>query len=380
MEIDFGTMLDDDQMEALFSTEEPEEEEKETPQEEPEKKEEKETSAEVDLESLFEEAPESVGSEDNKEKEEDTPNTKTGTSPSNIFSSIANAFVEEGIFPDLDEETVANIKSAEDFRKAINAQIKAGFDEQQQRVLDALNNNVEPSRIRQYENAIQYLDNITEEQLKKDDEDGEALRRDLLLHDYINRGFTKDRAIKAVNRAFENGTDIEDAKEALESNKVFYRDSYNNLLEEARQEKEREENENKAKAARLKKSIIEGNLSLFKDVEIDKTTRQAAYDAISKPVYKDPKTGEYYTALQKLELENNEEFLAKMGLVYALTNGFTTLDGLVKKKVKKELKKGFSELEKTLNSTHRDSFGNLRFASGVDDGASKLGKDIKFDF
>ena len=377
--LDFGTMLDDEQMNSLFGEQEDDtqpEEKKEGDEENNDK--DKNKTAEVDPEEMFEETPESVGSEDNKDNEEDTTFEKEGTSP-DFFSSIANAFAEEGIFPDLDEETIKSIKTAEDFRKAINDQIKAGLDEQQKRVADALNNNVEPDRIRQYENLIAYLNTIDEETISSEGEEGEMLRKKILFQDYVNRGFSRERAEKAVNRAITNGTDIEDAKEALESNKTFFREEYQRLLDDAKADREKEQEENKAKAERLKKSILEGDIKFFEDVDVSKDVRQRAFDAISKPIYKDPKTGETYTAVQKLELDNSEEFLAKLGLIYALTDGLKNIDGLVKKKVKKEVKRGFSELENKINSTRRDSRGNLKFASGVDDTESILGKGTKLD-
>ena len=377
--LDFGTMLDDEQMNSLFGEQEDDtqpEEKKEGDEENNDK--DKNKTAEVDPEEMFGGTPESVGSEDYKDNEEDTTSDKEGTSP-DFFSSIANAFAEEGIFPDLDEETIKGIKTAEDLRKAIDEQIKAGLDEQQKRVADALNNNVEPDKGRQYENLIAYLDSIDEETISNENEDGETLRKKILFQDYINRGFSKERAEKAVNRAITNGTDIEDAKEALESNKTFFKEEYQQLLEDAKANMRKEQEENKAKAERLKKSILEGDIKFFEDVGISKDVRQRAFDAISKPIYKDPKTGEIYTAIQKLELDNSEEFLAKLGLIYVLTDGLTDINGLVKNKVKKEVKRGFSELENKINNTRRDSRGNLKFASGVDDTEAILGKGMKLD-
>lgn len=377
--LDFGTMLDDEQMNSLFG----EQEDDTQPEEKKEGDEENNDTdnnktAEVDPEEMFGGTPESVGSEDYKDNEEDTTFTEDGTSP-DFFSSIANAFAEEGIFPDLDKETIKGIKTAEDFRKAINEQINAGLNEQQRRVADALNNNVEPDKVRQYENLIAYLDSIDEETISNENEDGETLRKKILFQDYVNRGFSKERAEKAVNRAITNGTDIEDAKEALESNKTFFKEEYQQLLDDAKADREKEQEENRAKAERLKKSILEGDIKFFEDVDVSKDVRQKAFDAISKPIYKDPKTGEIYTAVQKLELDNSEEFLAKLGLIYALTDGLKNIDSLVKKKVKKEVKRGFSELENKINSTRRDSRGNLKFASGVDDAESILGKGMKLD-
>lgn len=337
--------------------------------------------AEVDPNSLFGEGEsESVGSEEqnNEEKEDPESDEGKGTSPNtDFFSSIAEALTEEGILPNLDEETIKKIKTPEDLRKAIDDHIKANLNEQQQRVMDALNNNVEPDAIRQYEGVLSYLDNIKEEDLKSEGEQSENLRSRLIYQDYINRGFDKARAEREVKKALDNGTDIEDALEALNSNKSFYKNSYNKLLEDAKNAQIEEENKRKARAAKLKDSIFDDNQKFFGEITLDNATKQKVFDNISKPIYKDPETGEFYTAVQKFESEHSDEFLAKLGLIFTLTDGFKNLDGLVKGKVKKEVKRGLRDLEGKINNTSRDSYGNLRFSSGVDDKESYLGKGIR---
>lgn len=376
-ELDFGVMLDDDQMEALFNTQEPDSTEEDGDDDKDKK--DKDSTAEVDPDNMFGGKPESVGSEEHKDTKEDTTSSEEDSTSPDFFSSIANAFAEEGIFPDLDEETIKGIKTAQDLRDAVDEQIRAGLNEQQKRVADALDNNVEPDKIRQYEGVISYLNSIDENILSEEGEKGEELRKRILYQDYINRGFSRERAEKAVNRAVSNGTDIEDAKEALESNKTFFQEEYQQLLEDAKAERKREQEEEAEKAKKVKKTIFEDNLELFNGVDIGKNVRQVAYDAISKPVYRDPKTGDTYTAVQKLQLDNREEFLAKLGLMYALTDGFKSLDNLVKTKAKKAISKGFSDLESKINNTRRDSRGNLIFSSGVDDSESIFGKKIIID-
>ena len=308
--------------------------------------------------------PESVGSgEDNRDTGDTPPDQqKGGTSPDNIFSSIATLFEEEGIFPDLDEDTVKNIKTAEDFRNAIKAQLDAERTEQDNRIKKALDNGVEPDVIRQYEGLLNYLDSV-ESKLDEEGDEADEIRRRIIYQDCINKKFSKERAQKYVERAFADGTEKDEAKEALKSNKEFYSESYNNLLAEKQKEADAQVKEREERAKRIKKTITEDKFDFFGDIELSKQTRQAAYDAVSKPVFKDPETGEYLTAIQKLEHDNGEEFMAKLGLIYALTDGFSNIDKLVGKKVKKEVKKGFANLESVLQNTSRDSKGNLKFVS-----------------
>nr|DAG99975.1 MAG TPA: hypothetical protein [Crassvirales sp.] len=351
----------------------------EPPKEEPNKDKE-ETTEVVDVDNLFTDTPEGVGSgKENTEEKEDTTPKGDGTSPKNFYSSIAKALKEEGIFPDLDDEGLSKVKDPEDFRDLIDQQIKAGLDERQKRIDEALNAGVEPTEIKKYENTINFLDSIKEESISDESDKGERLRKDLIYQDFINRGYSKERATREVQKSFNAGTDIDDAKEALKSNIDYFRDKYDELINDAKSEAEEEEKERKGQAEKLKSSIL-NDKDVFGDLSVDKSTRQRIYDNIAKPVYKDPETGEYFTAIQKYEMENRTDFLKNIGLLFTLTDGFKNLDGLVKGKVKKEVKKGLRELEHTLNNTSRTSDGNLKFVSGVDeDPESFIGKGWNLD-
>lgn len=348
-------------------------------EEEPDKDKE-ETTEVVDVDNLFTDTPESVGSgKENTEEKEDTTPKGDGTSPKNFYSSIAKALKEEGIFPDLDDEGLSKVKDPEDLRDLIDQQIKAGLDERQKRIDEALNAGVEPTEIRKYENTINFLDSIKEDNISDEGDKGEKLRKDLIYQDFINRGYSKERAAREVQKSFNAGTDIDDAKEALKSNRDFFKDKYDELINDAKSEAEQEENERKEQAEKLKSSIL-NDKDVFGDLSVDKSTRQKIYDNIAKPVYKDPETGEYYTAIQKYEMEHRTDFLKNIGLLFTLTDGFKNLDGLVKGKVKKEVKKGLRELENTLNNTARTSDGNLKYVSGVDeDPESFIGKGWNLD-
>jgi hypothetical protein len=379
-ELSLDNILTGSEIENLFVDEETQEsapedadKEKEDKPEEGKEKKEKETT-EVNVNSLFTE-PESVGSEDVEEKEDTSPD-KGSTSPK-FYSSIAKAFAEEGIFPDLDEDTISKVETPEDLRKLVDEQIKASLDEKQKRVDEALNAGVEPDTIRQYEGALNYLDSLTDDTITAETDEGEKLRKQLIYQDFINRGYSKERASREVQKSLNGGTDVDDAKEALKSNKEYFKSKYDEVVEDAKKEEEAEVAKRKELATQLKNSILTDK-KVFGEIEVDKATRQRIYDNIAKPVYKDPDTGEMLTAIQRYEIEHRTEFLKNLGLIFTLTDGFKTLDGLVKGKVRKEVKKGFRELENTLNNTARTSDGNLNYASGVDS-ESFIGKGWTID-
>lgn len=378
-ELDLSNILSPEEMDNLFDEEGSKTQETPPEPTEDDKKNKETTEVQVDAEDLFES--ESVGSgKEDKQGKEDTSSDGTGTSPkTNFYSSIASALKEDGIFQNLDNDKAKEIKDAESFAQAIRDEVSAQFDERQRRIDEALNAGIEPSEVQKYERTLNYLDSIKDENISDESEQGEQLRRQLIYNDFINRGYSKERAQREVKKSFDAGTDIEDAKESLKSNKEFFKSSYDSIVEEAKKEEEKEIEERKKNAETLKKNILEEE-KVFGELQIDKATRQKVFDNVSKPVYKDPETGELFTALQKYEMDNRLDFLKNVGLIYTLTDGFKNLDGLIKGKVKKEVRKGLRELETTINNTARTADGNLKFATGVDeDPESYVGKGWHLD-
>ena len=389
--LSFDNILGEQEIETLFTDPEDndvQEEHKETEEEEvetPDDKKQKEkdnTTEDVDPEDLFEDkAPESVGSgKDNEGKEDTAPdNDADGTSPNNFYSSIANACAVDGIFPNLDDETIKKAVDAESFSNLIEAEINARFDEKQKRISQALENGVEPNDIKKYESTLNYINTITDAAIAEESEKGEQLRYNLIYQDFINKGMTPDKAKKFADRTVDAGTDVEDAKEALLSNKEFFSNAYNKMLQDAQQKADEEKAEREKNAKELEKSLMKDK-QLFGDMEISNDIRKKAFDSVSKPVYKDPETGDYMTAIQKYESEHRAEFLKYTGLIFAMTNGFKDFDSFAKGKVKKEVKKGLRELEQTLNNTRRNNDGSLRMVTNQkDDPNSFISKGMKLD-
>lgn len=367
-ELSFDSILNQDEIDSLFDDSNiednvPDEEHKNDDNEN------KDTTEVLDVDDLFStDKPESVGSEENKDKGDTASDEAEDSSSKNFFSSIAKAFKEDGILPDLDDSTV---NSADDLAEAMRDHIKSLLTEEQQRISRALDAGVENTEIQNYERILDYLDSISEDSLKDESDKGEALRKQLIFQDYINRGYSKERAEREVKKSIDGGTDIEDAMEAVQSNIEYFKGKYTDIIESAENEKTKAIEDQKKEAERLKKDILDTD-TVYGDIKLDKATRQKVFDSITKPIYKDPKTGRVYTAVQKYELENKSDFLKNLGLLYTLTDGFKNIDNLVKGKVKKEVKKGLKNLENTINSTSRNSDGNIRFASGNSDANSSF--------
>jgi len=380
--LDFGNILGGNEIDSLFVEDEKPVEETtgEKSQEETteiDNSDTKQTTETVSPNGLFEgdmeEQPESVGSvENNKEQGDTTTEKDGGTSPNeNLYSSIAQACEVDGIFPNLDHEIISKADSAESFSDLIEAEVNARLDEKQRRISKALENGVEPDDIRKYENVLHNISNITEAQLSAESDAGEQLRQNIIYQDFLNKGYSPEKAQKFTQRTIDAGTDIEDAKEALQSNKEYFQNQYNALLKQAQDEADKSKAERQKQAEKLRKSLMEDK-TIMGDLEITNDIRRKAFDNVSKPIYRDPETGEYLTALQKYEMENRADFLKYTSLIFSLTNGFKDFDSFTKGKVKKEVRKGLRELEQTLANTRRNPDGSLKLVTKPTDDPESL--------
>lgn len=342
-----------------------------------EKHEEHKTEEPVDVEHLFSNgASESVGSvvENGQEEAghgaETSPNNET-----NFYSSTLDALVKDGVLSGLNEEDLVKVKTAEDFAEAINKVVESRLDDSQKRINDALNAGVEPTEIKKNESIIKYLDSITDDDIAADNEEADKLRSNIIAQDMLNRGYSEEKIKRELKKSFDAGTDIEDAKEALAANKEFYKNAYKTLIDEDKKAKREQEDNNRKTFDELKKSIMEDK-DIFGTLPVDKLVRQKIYDNISKASYRDDKTGQMMTAVQKYQRENPKDFIKNLGIIYTLTDGFTNVGKLIQSGVKRQMKSSLRELEHTLSNTAMNSDGSLNLLSGVTDDNSPeyLGK------
>lgn len=318
-------------------------------------------------------APENVG---NDEEEESAFPERKGTSPK-IYSSIAKVLKEEGTFPDLKDKDLDSITDADSFIEVIQSQIKDSIDEEYRRIDAALNIGIKPNVINSYKNSIKFLESVTEEAIRN--EENEELRKNLIMQDMVNRGYSKERAEKVYQKSLEKGEDIDDALEALETNKEFFTSKYEELLTQAEQQEKAEIEQQKQKVQAFKKSIMEDK-NLYGDFEVNKQMRQSIYDALTKPVYTDKETGRTFTAVQKWEMDNPEDYNKVLGLVYCLTNGGKNFQNLLKNEVRKKVSKARSEFENAIRNTSATSNnGRMRLMNAHDTDSESYFKDFTLD-
>lgn len=371
---DIGGLLSQEEAEKLFD-EQAEEHEKQQPAD---VEQEKNNTADADEEDSSTQGQEKVGVEE-KENENESGNSATvqegdGSSP-DIYSSIARALKNDGIFPDFEDTDIDSVKTPEDFAEMFEKAITSKLDERQKRIDAALNNGVAPDTVKAYEQTIQYLNSIEPEAISAEGQEGEDLRKQLIYNDLINRGFSHEKAQKEVEKSFKAGSDIDDAKDALESLTAFYNEGYKNVQDDARKKADERRVSQKKQADSFRKLVLDDDVKLG-ETKLDKRTCQKVYDAVSKPVYKDPDTGQLMTAVQKFQKEQPLEFLKQLGMWYVLTDGGKNIDGLTKGQVNAEKTKAIRELGRKINTSSLNRDGSLQLASGSgSDGVDPLLSD-----
>lgn len=367
-------ILDESQISDLFGNDEENQEQNEgnDPNASEKTNKEDEDIAEVNPDDLFG-GPESVGNSDEDNKDKEGTDTAKSVSPpnNNFYSSIANALVEEGIFQNLDEESLNKISSAEDFRDIFDSEIRSRLDDRYKRLDEAMRAGLTPTEIQRMETAVRELDEVSDERIRDEHEEGENLRKNLIFQDYLSKGFSKERAEKEVDRSFKAGTDLEDAKDALDDLKKLYKAQYAEVVRRGNEARDKAVAESKEKVDRLKRAILEEDKA-FGDVQLDKLTRKKVYDNLFVPNQVSSDTKEKMSAFYKYQKEHSEEFVKNVGLLFTLTDGFKNIDKLVQGKVRKEVKRGLRDLEKTISHTSRNTDGSLNFMSGIKDPEAKI--------
>ena len=379
MEFSFDNIMTGDQavVENLFTEEESTTTEQSSTTEEsqgPATEEAGSTTEEIDENELFKSS-ESVGGEEETSEKEDTSTEDGGTSSPNFYSSIATALKEDGVLPFSDD---VKIETPEDFAKAVEDYLDKRLDEKQQRINAALNAGIKDVEVKNFEKTIDFLNGVSDDDINDESAKGEQLRKNLIYQDFINRGYSDEEAREELKDIMDAGTDKRRAIRALAANKNHFNQAYKDLIEKGTKAEQERKELIKKQSDELKNSMLEKTTAFGFDV--DRTTRQKAYDAATKATYKDAESGEFMTEIQKYEHDNPVEFRKNVALLYTMTNGFKDVQSLSKPLVKKEVNKSIKNLESKINTTSRVNDGSMRFTAGVsDDALTYSGFGTKWD-
>lgn len=286
---------------------------------------------------------EEVAEEDDKNKEEvDSDSSDDGDSSPNLYSSLAKVLAEEGLLPSFNEGE-KKLETKEDFIEAFREEIKnseyAGLNETQKKYLQALESGIPEQDVKEHLNIETQLNSITPEEIKSN----ENLRRQIILNDFVLKGYNKEKAEKLTQRSFDIGEDESDALDAMNDVKGYYEKQYNDKLKQADDAREEAKKKSEQQLEDLRKTITE-----FKEVipglKITEKDKNKIYELATKPVAQ-LDNGTYINALMKAKVEDPVNFEAKLNYLFYITNEFKNFD-IIKKTQKSNATKELNDFVK----------------------------------
>jgi hypothetical protein len=147
--------------------------------------------------------------------------------------------------------------------EAIKKEVQAQLTEEQRRVAQALAGGVSADEISQYNNAINALNQFTDDQIIADTNEAKNIRLNLIYRDYLNKGISEEQAKQLTLRSAEVGADKEDAKKALASNKAYFQQKYNDLLKQVEDSQKAEADKIEQQSKELKSVLLNKEENLF---------------------------------------------------------------------------------------------------------------------
>jgi hypothetical protein len=253
--------------------------------------------------------------------------SSSNSAPSNFTAILAKDLMDQGIISTISDEDFKSLVDekgeAEALRSLIQSEVnnasnslKSDYDESYQEYLTLIEGGVDKNAAGDLIATKNTFDAITETQL--DDEDNESLRRDLIMEHYrLTTKLTDVKIKKLVDRSFELGEDVEEAKDALASIKATI---VSRIDEEKTSAKDREtQQKQQLEDSRNKlKSSIEDLKEILPGQKINKQTKDKMFELITKPVQ--GKDGNTTNAIWAKRSEDPIEFDQK--LAYLLQTGF----------------------------------------------------------
>lgn len=295
-----------------------------------------------------------VEEEEAEEGEDDSPN--------NLYSSFATVLNEQGLLPSLDLENT-KVENLDDLTVAlkseINEQVKTYLTEKLGvNGYEALEKGISLLEYQQYEDNVDTLDSITEDQLSEDLE----LSKKLIEQDYLAQGIDKTRVNRLLKKIIDAGEEsiIEDAKESLTSLKALEAKRIEKLAEDKQAAIQKQQQLQEKIDNDLKNSIY-NKQEFIEGLEVNKAIKDKVYKGITTIIGKSP-SGVPENKLMKDRREDPIEFDSKLYYLYEITNGFKDFSKIVQKSKTSASK----QLEKQLRNTKFETSGKPTFLSDPD--------------
>lgn len=261
-------------------------------------------------------APESVATKEENTNQV-TDETATGnekdsnsSSPQNdtekLYSSLAAEFKAKGVLSNLDLEK-EKISSMEDINKALEKEIESRLSEKQKQLDAAIQAGAPADEVSYQMESIEKLEGITEDFLA--DSNNEELRKNVIAQDFINRGYTQEKALSMAQRSIDSGEDLDDALAALDEIIKLEKGKLDEIVNKVKNEEK--------KGLEDVKNFIHNQDEIIPGIKLTTTQKEALYNQVTTDV------GNKDNAFIQAQRENPLEMRMKLEAMFFLTKGLT---------------------------------------------------------
>lgn len=303
---------------------------------------------------------------ENEDIDEDTPDSEE--SPSSPLTSLTSALREDGVLSSLSDEEIAEIKSGGDLMDVIRKQIEkneySDLSDDQQEYLKAIRAGVPDEDYRQAKRTVDQISKIEPSSLEE--EGAEEFRKQILVQDFLSKGFDQEDADKYASRSVDLGEDIEDSKKALTRLKATEEQKLSQLTLDAESKREKAEEDYNKKVNDLKLKV-NNTKEVLPGVKINESTQGRIFENMTKTAGYD-KNNNPVNAVVKNMIEN-QDYLIKLNYLHVLTDGlkdFSSLTGTVGSSAVNKLDKALQAQDAKMKSgsSHKGS-NKKQEASGL---------------
>lgn len=297
-----------------------------------------------------EEEPELKDTKDTKDSKDSTGRDPEG-SPSSTISAFASALFEQGAFPDIDEEELKAVKTAEDLialnKKQIEANEFRDLTPLQREALDAFRAGIDPALFAETKSRELQYESIVEEQL----DNKETAKQ--LMTDYLVMNNTPEDVVKDLIESYDvDDKLVEKAKAALPKIKEKIKAENQQRTQMAKQQRE--------ETIKSIRSTLDNTKEILKGVAITEKERRELFNQMTQPA----KVLDDGTQLDYVMVKRQEDplgFMTKLHY-YAKLGLFDkeVKTELIQRKAKTSALKSFEEQINQGNSGSRPSGGITR--------------------
>jgi uncharacterized FlaG/YvyC family protein len=296
---------------------------------------------------------------------------------SNLFSVVLGQdLVEKGILSSFDKDEIAKIAQEESEAAAIeymlkkqtesiNEDIKKNYDSAYQEYLTMVQGGVPKEEALGIQQLESFSNSLKDIDLKGEDEQSVSARKDLLtLHYRLSTKFSDEKIQKIVEKAYDEGTDLDEVDEALTGLNNYVTEEKQNAINAAEQAKINSQKSQEKWLNDLTKHI-DSTDEYFQGIKVTKQAKDEIRKLIITPVKLD--TGEVVSQIWAERAKDPIKFDA--GIAYLKTIGF--FDG---KPLDKFMKVAQTKVTSKLDEFLNDNKGRS-YTKGMSHNFSNNGKN-----